>query len=183
MQTLVTTLVTAVDGLNHHERIYARVDLNLDAEHSYSTLTERQESLAQFLGCAAKTVRRRADQVLDSLAVSLLSARPAPFADTRSVRTSAARPAEVEGAQWRRRLSDFWRMVHATRIDIVCSEIPAKELPHYADRATATTCDTRNSPTWTVSSTCARGWRRSVLPSTCATSRRPNTTTRSPTPW
>jgi len=65
---LVAALRRAIDGLSPHERRYATVDFNLVDEHSWPTLTERQESLARLLRCSAKTVRRHAGQALDSLA-------------------------------------------------------------------------------------------------------------------
>ncbi|HYS38531.1 MAG TPA: hypothetical protein VEO01_23175 [Pseudonocardiaceae bacterium] len=131
---LLDVLSRAVDGLHEHERVYARVDLNLDPEHRFPTLTERQESLAHLLGCAAKTVRRRADRVLESLAVGLLTP-PVPRQSDRRTNRAPARPETVANGQWRDRLRDFWRMPHGTRVDLVCSEIPDEELPYYANPA------------------------------------------------
>src|SRR5262249_52876919 len=59
----------AIDLLGDDQRRLAAVDFNIAEGHGYPTLTERQESLAQELGCAGKTVRRRADRTLESLAI------------------------------------------------------------------------------------------------------------------
>ncbi len=131
---LLDVLNSAVDRLHEHERVYARVDLNLDPEHRYPTLTERQESLAQLLGCAAKTVRRRADRVLESLAVGLLPA-PIPRQSDRRAIHALLRADTAASGQWRDRLRAFWRMPQGTRVDLVCSEIPDEELPYYANPA------------------------------------------------
>ncbi|MBF6271744.1 hypothetical protein IU460_29260 [Nocardia farcinica] len=61
-------------ALTESERVYAEVDFNVRPDHSYPTLTDRQESLAQHLKCAVKTVRRRSDQALDTLAYLLVRA-------------------------------------------------------------------------------------------------------------
>ncbi|MDT3444478.1 hypothetical protein [Pseudofrankia sp. BMG5.37] len=126
---LTAVLTEAIDQLRDPERIYVRVDLNLADEHRFPTLTERQESLAHQLRCAAKTVRRHADLALDSLAYLLAAPRdraPVPV-------PSQARPGrEVPGD---RDLRAFWRLEQPCRVDIVCSEIPPSERPYFADPA------------------------------------------------
>lgn len=74
---LVAALVAAIDELDHHHRVHARVELNLDPEHSYPTLTGRRESLALALGRTSKTVRRHADRSLHALAVVLAQPKQA----------------------------------------------------------------------------------------------------------
>jgi hypothetical protein len=70
---VVATLRLAIERLNGHERRYAAVDFNLAADHSFPTLTERQESLAGELACTSKTVRRHAEQALESLALIVVA--------------------------------------------------------------------------------------------------------------
>jgi hypothetical protein len=61
----------AIGSLSRYERLHAEVGFNLTDEHSFPTLTARQESLAGSLRCAAKTVRRHGDRALESLALIL----------------------------------------------------------------------------------------------------------------
>lgn len=123
----------AVDELNEHQRRFAVVDLNLDPDHSFPTLTGRQESLAYERACASKTVRRHADQALDSLAFALVSE---PRLDRRDPRPPTAHQIptsdQVGTAPWRDALRAFWRVVQHGRVDIVCSEIPEDERPEFA---------------------------------------------------
>ncbi|MFC8220395.1 hypothetical protein ACFUTY_19745 [Streptomyces sp. NPDC057362] len=111
---LVAALRRAIDGLTPHERRYAAADFNLLPEHSWPTLTERQESLARVLGCSAKTVRRHAGQALDTLA--LLVADGSYLAHTPPAPEGAPAPAG-EAAQ-------FFGVSGASRIDVVCSALP-----------------------------------------------------------
>lgn len=122
---VVTALTSVIDNLDRHHRQYARVDFNLDDEHSYPTLTERQESLAQRLRCASKTVRRHADRALETVAVRVLT--------THSTAISSRQPSRPEerGA-WQDVVSDFWRISSDASVDIVCSEIPEDERPAFA---------------------------------------------------
>lgn len=135
---VVSILRRAVDQLADDERLYVEVDLNLVPEHRYATLTERQESLARLLKCAAKTVRRHADRALDTLAYHLIAADQAQPASTRQ-RPS---PAPVPGSPDRESTAksseaflEFWRLADGSRVDIVCSEIPDNERPYYASPA------------------------------------------------
>ncbi|MER6971155.1 hypothetical protein ABT304_08885 [Nocardioides sp. NPDC000445] len=135
---LVAVLRRAIEGLADDERLYVEVDFNLLPEHRYPTLTERQESLARLQKCAAKTVRRRADRALDTLAYLLLSRElrsptPPPSASAEPVRP-AARTQEVAGeiTPWADDLRAFWHLSSGSRVDIVCSEIPEDESPEYA---------------------------------------------------
>jgi hypothetical protein len=81
---IVHALRMAVAALADHERSYAAVDLNLAAEHSHATLTERQESLAASMRRASKTIRRRADRALDTVALHLLSGQASAVARPRT---------------------------------------------------------------------------------------------------
>lgn len=121
---LLNALRQAIAELDHHERRYAEADFNLAAEHGHATLTARQESLAQSARCALKTVRRRADKALDSLAVLL--------ADTG--RNTAPKHDEPphSPAGWRDEIQALWKASEASRVDIVCSEIPPEEQPYFA---------------------------------------------------
>lgn len=125
---IVTALTSAIDNLDNHHRQYARVDFNLDDEHSYPTLTERQESLAQRLRCAAKTVRRHADRALETVAVRLLT--------TDGVIRTATSGRQLSGPEgrgaWQDVVAGFWRISSAASVDIVCSEIPEEERPAFA---------------------------------------------------
>jgi hypothetical protein len=122
---LVAVLQRGVAQLSADQRAHVEVDFNLDAEHQHPTLTERQESLAQKLGCAAKTVRRHADQALETL-IYVLLATHTPAGHAGQVDVPAGAPAVAD-------LTDFWGLAAGARIDIVCSEIPAAERPEYAE--------------------------------------------------
>lgn len=124
---LVAVLQRGVAQLSADQRAHVEVDFNLDAEHQHPTLTERQESLAQKLGCAAKTVRRHADQALETLIYVLLDAHTTAAQSGRAERVSH-KPAVED-------LPGFWHLAAGARVDIVCSEIPAAERPEYADPA------------------------------------------------
>ncbi|WP_394617395.1 hypothetical protein JNUCC0626_48700 [Lentzea sp. JNUCC 0626] len=122
---LVAAIERGVAQLSADQRAHVEVDFNLDGEHEHPTLTERQESLAQKLGCAAKTVRRRADQALETLVYVLLAEQQAT--DEQLVEALAG----TTGAS----LPTFWRLMAGARVDIVCSEIPEDERPEYATPA------------------------------------------------
>ncbi|GGK43635.1 hypothetical protein [Nocardia camponoti] len=129
VEYLAHLLHRTVRQLAEGERLYLEVDLNLRPEHRYATLTDRQESLAQQLKCAVKTVRRRSDQAMDTLVYLLLTESPTnpdgipldevgmPF---------SARPPSVEP------LHRFLGLHRGASVDIVCSEIPPEERPDYA---------------------------------------------------
>ncbi|MGH3683992.1 MAG: hypothetical protein ACRDRU_09865 [Pseudonocardiaceae bacterium] len=135
---LIAILCRAIEKLSDDERRSVEVDFNLVAEHRYATLTERQESLARLQKCAAKTVRRRADRALDTLAYLLLTNDRLRSAGLRNRTTAAPAPAEQAEPDlgpttlWWDELRAFWRLTGRTRVDIVCSEIPENELPYYA---------------------------------------------------
>jgi hypothetical protein len=117
---LVAALRRAIDALTPHERRYAATDFNLLPEHSWPTLTERQESLARVLRCSAKTVRRHAGQALETLALlisdgSYITAQLAPTGRTT---TTAA------GAEETRR---FFGITAASRVDLICSALPTMD--------------------------------------------------------
>lgn len=134
---LVDALRRAIEGLAEDERLHIEVDFNLVAEHRYPTLTERQESLARVRKCAAKTVRRHSDRALDTLAYVLL-ANGQPLITLKDQRPTAAsapgrrQPTIDQSAPWWEDLRTFWRLSNGSRVDVVCSEIPGKELPDYA---------------------------------------------------
>lgn len=131
---VLTQLRHAIGQLSEGERIYVEVDFNLASEHHYSTLTERQESLARQQKCAAKTVRRHADRALDTLAYLLVITDSAQPANSRQGLLTGA-PASGESgsiSETAGRLSGFWRLAEGSRVDIVCSEIPDDERPYYA---------------------------------------------------
>ncbi len=129
---LVAVLRRAIEGLADDERLYVEVDFNLVAEHRYPTLTERQESLARLLKCAAKTVRRHADRALDTLAYLLLSNTEVPAQSRTPPSGNGAVPNQAQPAHWEQDLRGFWGLSNGSRVDIVCSEIPENELPEYA---------------------------------------------------
>ncbi len=124
---VVERLVGAIGRLSDSDQLIARTEFNLGAKHSYPTLTERQEALAAALGCTAKTVRRRADRVLDALAVIIASGVMA------SEPTNRATPVAADGARDTDHvLRRFWSIGPGSRVDVVCSEIPPEEAPEYA---------------------------------------------------
>ncbi|WP_210407931.1 hypothetical protein [Allokutzneria sp. NRRL B-24872] len=137
---LVGALRRAIDELTEEERIIVQVDFNLVAEHRFPTLTERQESLARLQKRATKTVRRHGNRALDTLAYLLLAdrnslkgpkSRRAPTALSSGRGQSSADVSPTSGDD----LRDFWRLSGGRGVDIVCSEIPADELPEYASPA------------------------------------------------
>ncbi|WP_229905654.1 hypothetical protein [Lentzea cavernae] len=122
MSELVAAIERGVAQLSADQRAHAEVDFNLDDEHEHPTLTERQESLAQKLGCAAKTVRRHADQALETLIYVLL-------ADQQAIAGQSVKRRQTAPGSG---LLTFWRLTAGARVDIVCSEIPEDERPEYA---------------------------------------------------
>lgn len=137
---VVATLRQAVDGLVQDERLSAEVDLNLSSDHGFATLTDRQESLARAQKCAAKTVRRRANRAMETLAYVLLTGHHSRISLPTPQNGSATTPAggrELSSAQGEADLGAsplrrFWGLEDGARVDIVCSEIPAEERPEYA---------------------------------------------------
>ncbi len=111
------------------------VDFNLDDEHSYPTLTGRQESLALQRACAAKTIRRHADRTLDALAFVVMT-------DDRALASVSGPPPpgsttvepDERGTRmpWYEVLRTFWCLRRHARVDVVCSEIPEDERPYFA---------------------------------------------------
>lgn len=123
---LVAALTSMIEDLDRHHGRYAAVDFNIDTEHSYPTLTERQESLAQQLRCASKTVRRHADRALEIIAIRLLTATGEPLHPVpREIVLNRVR-------SWQQELVGFWRLRPGSTVDIVCSEIPEDERPEFA---------------------------------------------------
>lgn len=115
-----------------HERAYAEVDFNIAPVHSYPTLTERQESLAQLHKCTAKTVRRHGDRALETLALLVVTGK-AGLASAGAENAAAPLPAVAAGmGTWEDDLRRFWGLERGRRIDIVCSEIPPEERPAFA---------------------------------------------------
>ncbi|GAA1930555.1 hypothetical protein [Streptantibioticus ferralitis] len=116
---LVAALRRAIDALSPHERHYAAADFNLLPEHSWPTLTERQESLARVLVCSAKTVRRHAGQALDTLALlisdgSYLTERPLSADDAPAPATLAPTDGAVR----------FFGITGTANVHVVCSTLP-----------------------------------------------------------
>ncbi|WP_329243037.1 hypothetical protein OG417_45195 [Actinoallomurus sp. NBC_01490] len=128
---IITALRRAIDNLAPPERLYAQVDFNLSPDHGHKTLTERHESLARHLKCAAKTVQRHADKALETIALTLVTGEDSlgPVDSPRFV-------ADIDhAASWQERLRRFWRLSPTTGVDIVCSEIPEDERPYFASPA------------------------------------------------
>ncbi|GAQ54826.1 hypothetical protein [Streptomyces acidiscabies] len=109
---LVAALRRAIDGLSPHERRYATADFNLVDEHSWPTLTERQESLARVLRCSVKTVRRHAGQALDSLALLISDGS-----------YLTGEPPETDGdeAEDTDATARFFGIGHNSNVHVVCS--------------------------------------------------------------
>lgn len=126
---LTAALRAGIHLLSVDERVYAEVDFNLDAQHRFATLTDRQQSLAQQQKCATKTVRRHAGRALDTLAYLLLTPQTnTPTTHLTNASTSASSVVSVTDV-----LARFWRLSPGARVDIVCSEIPVEERPDYAE--------------------------------------------------
>lgn len=131
---LASTIRTTIDLLNDDERLYAQVDFNLLPEHQFSTLTDRQESLASRQKCATKTVRRHAARALDTLAYLLITTpERSGGVEPGNRQEHTKQRGHVDGpgglGDWVR---GFWRLRPDARVDIVCSEIPESERPDYA---------------------------------------------------
>lgn len=128
---LVGALRRAIGRLGSHERLFAQVDFNLIAEHSYPTLGNRQQSLAQQRRCAVKTIRRHADRALDTLALLIAlgdqAALIGPDAIPLRADSSGQASAGPGGDSWRQTLSTFWQLAPGATVDVVCSEIPVPE--------------------------------------------------------
>lgn len=127
---VVAALMSVIEDLDRHHRRYAAVDFNLAEEHSYPTLTERQESLAHQLGCAAKTVRRHSDRALETLAVRLLTGNGSAAEYQGNGTAGLIEQDDVQS--WQQVLACFWRLSPGSTVDIVCSEIPEEERPEFA---------------------------------------------------
>jgi hypothetical protein len=124
---LAAAIRAGIDRLSEDERRYAEVDFNLAPEHCFSTLTDRQESLAQHRRCATKTVRRHSGRALDTLAYLLLAPAVITPDPVRTGQEQPSRPAP-RGDE----VAQFWQLRTGARVDIVCSEIPVEERPSYA---------------------------------------------------
>lgn len=120
---LVAALRRVIDALTPHERRYAAADFNLLPQHSWPTLTERQESLARVLGCSAKTVRRHAGHALDTLALLISDGSYITEPDPPTSRSPAATAVAAEGT------SRFFGITPASRVDVICSDLPAADRP------------------------------------------------------
>lgn len=130
VECLARVLRRTIEQLSDSERVYVEVDFNLRPDHRYSTLTDRQESLAQQLKCAVKTVRRRSDHALETLTYLLLTSSPS-FTDSLerpSERSARGADLTIAGES----TNGFWGLDRGSGVDIVCSEIPPDERPDYA---------------------------------------------------
>ena len=133
IEHLAAILRQAIGQLTESERVYAEVDFNVRPDHSYPTLTDRQESLAQHLKCAVKTVRRRSDQALDTLAYLLVTISSAPDgAQTQAIDRSPSHHGRASKQDPYDAVRRFWGLRPSGGVDIVCSEIPVDERPEYA---------------------------------------------------
>lgn len=119
---LVAALRRAIDALSPHERPYAAADFNLVPEHSWPTLTSRQESLARLLGCSAKTVRRHSGHALDTLALLISDGSYLPPPDDADGAATADASAGQHGTPaW------FLGVTDAASVHVVCSALPDED--------------------------------------------------------
>jgi hypothetical protein len=132
IERVVAVLRAALDGLDKHQRRYARVDFNLDEQHAYPTLTERQASLAAELGCTSKTVRRHSDRAIETLALTLVTGTWSPPVPSLPGPRASTWHGGAE-ASWQATLRMFFGLPQRARVDIVCSEIPPEERPAFAE--------------------------------------------------
>lgn len=132
IEKTIAGLRRAIERLDRHQRTFAKVDFNLDPDHSYPTLTARQESLAQAHACAGKTVRRRANRALEALAFIVVTDRGLASGEPTEDASSDALDASASQPLWPTTLRSFWRLGPNPRVDIVCSEIPEEERPYFA---------------------------------------------------
>ncbi|MFI8974200.1 hypothetical protein ACIGO9_15040 [Nocardia asteroides] len=130
VECLARVLRRAIEQLSDSERVYVEVDFNMRPDHRFSTLTDRQESLAQQLKCAVKTVRRRSDHALETLTYLLLTASPS-FTDP-SERAPEEVPRSTDRSNAEEAARGLWGLDRGSGVDIVCSEIPPDERPDYA---------------------------------------------------
>ncbi|WP_411143096.1 hypothetical protein [Streptomyces sp. x-80] len=116
---LVAALRRAIDALTPHERHYAAADFNLLGEHSWPSLTERQESLARVLGCSTKTVHRHAGQALDTLALLISDGSyvTEPLPPGSDAPTTTAGTATDDGT------GQFFGITATSRVDVICSAL------------------------------------------------------------
>ncbi|MGH3700577.1 MAG: hypothetical protein ACRDQY_14125 [Pseudonocardiaceae bacterium] len=119
MPRMVAALRRAIDALAQRERLHSQVEFNLLGEHSHPTLGQRQESLATLLGRTVKTVRRTASHALDTLAM-LIATGPYPPHSTPSTASGTDQQARQHAD-----LTEFWGLTDTSRVNIVCSELPA----------------------------------------------------------
>lgn len=131
LKQLTHILRHAISQLAPDERIYAEVDLNLSPDHHFPTLTDRQESLAQQHNCAAKTIRRRGNQALDTLAY-LLVTDSAPASEPVTFGTVHTPHDQSHIVDPHDELRRFCHLTPGVGVDLVCSEIPHDERPYYA---------------------------------------------------
>lgn len=127
---LMRSLHRAIEHLRRHHQLAIRVDLNLAEEHSYPTLTERQESLARLLGCSTKTVRRQSARAFEAL--SYLITEPGLVPVPKPVTISEFTDHSVGQRDWRATLRRFWKLSPHGRIDLICSEVPGHERARFA---------------------------------------------------
>jgi hypothetical protein len=117
---MVAALRRAIDALSPTERLHAQVEFGLLGEHDFPTLGRRQESLAAVLGCTVKTVRRTAGRALDTLAM-VIATGDYPSPPRRVPATSGGMD---EQGRRHADLARFWGIRAASRVDMVCSELP-----------------------------------------------------------
>jgi hypothetical protein len=96
-------------------------------------LTERQASQAAELRCVSKTIRRQADQALETLALLLINHGQSTALPISTERGMAPQPPRTAGEAWQAELRAFLQLPPGGRVDIVCSEIPPEERPAYAE--------------------------------------------------
>lgn len=122
-------LLTLDDGV----RRYAQVELNVDDKIHDSDLGERQQALADELSYSVKTVRRRGNEAIYSLALRLLDLYQGQSASASNRRPGPLPTNEPVNNLRSASLERFWGISSRHRVDIVCSELPAKIQPYYAN--------------------------------------------------
>jgi len=129
----VRVIEEAIERLSADLKEVAAIELNCSNLIYADELGQRQEDYAALTGISSKTVRRRGNRALRSLAYYLLA--------DRSVSGEVQVPFNVrsdenpEAVAARTALRLFWRLTERATVDIVCSEIPPDERPEFADPA------------------------------------------------
>lgn len=136
VNTATRLIIQAISRIGNELQRYAKVEFNIDDHISNSDLGERQQVLSSELNYSVKTIRRRGNIALRSIAIELLNTNepPSPVQTRTPVEKidSAADGVDSLAIQ-ENPLHRFWGISPKHRVDIVCSELPLSDRPYFAD--------------------------------------------------